>query len=73
MRAYKLMPAFQESLPCASFLSRRLPLPSSPPLLAFAATQHTTGTIKAYDTKAQTLTLADGTNTCCRRRSRTPA
>ena len=29
--------------------------------LSFAATaQHTTGTIKAYDAKAQTLTLADG-------------
>ena len=30
-------------------------------VLSFAATQqHTTGTIKAYDAKAQTLTLADG-------------
>lgn len=29
--------------------------------LTFAATpQHTTGTVKAYDAKAQTLTLADG-------------
>lgn len=29
--------------------------------LSFAATQqHSTGTIKAYDAKAQTLTLADG-------------
>jgi Cu/Ag efflux protein CusF len=29
--------------------------------LSFAATaQHATGTVKAYDAKAQTLTLADG-------------
>lgn len=29
--------------------------------LSFAATaQHTTGTVKAYDAKAQSLTLADG-------------
>ncbi len=27
---------------------------------AFAAVQHATGTIKAYDSKAMTLTLADG-------------
>ena len=28
--------------------------------VAFAATQHTTGTIKTYDSKAMTLTLANG-------------
>jgi Cu/Ag efflux protein CusF len=27
---------------------------------AFAAAQHATGTVKAYDSKAMTLTLADG-------------
>jgi len=31
-------------------------------VLSFAATeQHSTGTVKAYDAKAQSLTLADGT------------
>lgn len=29
--------------------------------ISFAAAQHTTGTVKAFDSKAQTLTLADGT------------
>ncbi len=29
--------------------------------LTFAAAQHATGTVKAYDAKAQSLTLADGT------------
>lgn len=28
--------------------------------LTFAATQHTTGTLKTYDAKAQSITLADG-------------
>ncbi|HHZ10393.1 MAG TPA: DUF1344 domain-containing protein [Rhizobiales bacterium] len=28
--------------------------------LTFAATQHTAGTVKVYDSKAMTLTLADG-------------
>lgn len=30
--------------------------------LAFAAPQHTDGTIKSYDSKSMSLTLADGTN-----------
>ena len=29
--------------------------------VAFAATQHTTGTVKSFDSKAMTLTLANGT------------
>ena len=29
--------------------------------VALAATQHTTGTVKSFDSKAMTLTLADGT------------
>ena len=29
--------------------------------VAFAATQHTTGTVKAFDSKGMTLTLSNGT------------
>ena len=38
--------------------------------IAFAATQHTTGTVKAFDSKGMTLTLSNGTEYCCRRPSR---
>ena len=37
---------------------------------AFAAAQHATGTVKAYDAKAMTLTLADGSSTSLPKSSR---
>ena len=38
--------------------------------ISFAAAQHATGTIKTYDAKAQTLTLATARSTRCPRCSR---